>query len=115
MWKVLRKRLRPSARDLLLRIIPKVELVPVVVPEKFEIPKGWKPPESKTLTMAAKKAAAAEKEAEKPPGKPAAKKKKPTGKKSGKACNAAKKLTEQYAASMDALDEEKANNLIKNA
>lgn len=103
MWKVLRKRHRPSARDLLLRIIPKVELVPVVVPEKYELPKNWKPPESKTLTMAAKR------EAE-------AKKNKPAGKKSsGKASPKAKKLTDQYAASMDALDEEKANNLIKNA
>ena len=97
MWKLLRKRLRPSARDLLLRIIPKVELVPVVVPEKFEIPKGWKPPESKTLTMAAKKASAAKK------------------KKSGKASPEAKAMTDKYSSDINALDQEKASNIIKNA
>lgn len=118
MWKLLRKSKQPSARALLLRIIPKVELVPVVVPEKYELPKNWKPPESKMLTMAAKRAAEAEaKEPAKPPGKPAAKKKKPSsGKKSsGKASPEAKKLTDQYEAALSALDEAKASNIINNA
>lgn len=49
MWKRLRRKLRPSTRDLLLEIIPKVELVPVVVPDKYEIPRDFKPPEPKTV------------------------------------------------------------------
>ena len=104
MWKLLRRNKQPSPRALLLRIIPKVELVPVVVPEKYELPKNWKPPESKMLTMAAKR------EAE-------AKKKKPSsGKKSsGKASPEAKKLTDQYEAALSALDEAKASNIINNA
>lgn len=49
MWSWIRKR-QVSTRELLFRIIPKVELVPVTVPEKYVIPKSFKPPEPKTLT-----------------------------------------------------------------
>ena len=35
MWSWIRKR-QPSTRELLFRIIPKVELVPVTVPEKYD-------------------------------------------------------------------------------
>ena len=35
-WK--RKKRPPDARNLLLEIIPKVELEPVVVPERYEVP-----------------------------------------------------------------------------
>lgn len=85
MWKVLRKRIQPSARDLLLRIIPKVKLEPIVLPEKYEIKKNWKPPESKMLTMAAKREAAV------------------------------KSMTDKYAAELSALDEAEASNIINNA
>ena len=113
MWKILRRRLRPSARDLLLWIIPKVELVPVKVPQKYELPRNWKPPESRTLTMAARRAAG---EPAKPPGKPAANRKKPDGKKtSGKASPEARSMTDKYETSLSALDEAKASNIIKNA
>ena len=74
MWSWIKR--QPSTRELLFRIIPKVELVPVTVPEKYVIPKSFKPPEPKTLTkarLAAKKEdeakEAAGKKLVKPPGK----------------------------------------------
>lgn len=115
MWKVLRRRIQPSARDLLLRIIPKVELEPVVLPEKYEIQRDWKPPESKILTMAAKREAGSI-EPVKPQGKPEAKKKKPAGEKSsGKSSPGAKSIADKYAAELSALDEAEASNVINNA
>lgn len=69
MWSWIRKR-QVSTRELLFRIIPKVELVPVTVPEKYVIPKSFKPPEPKTLTkarLATKKEDEAKEAAEKKP------------------------------------------------
>ena len=115
MWKWLKKKRLPWTRNLLLEIIPKVELVPVVVPDKYEIPRDFKPPEPKTIAIkeagqkrskAAERAAASEK-AKSPPKK--------TGKKSGKASPEAKAMVDKYESDLNALDEEKASNIIKNA
>ena len=97
MWSWMRKKRRPSTRELLFRIIPKVELVPVVVPDKYELPKDFKPPEPKMskARMAEKKEASE-------------KKKKP-----GKASPEAKAMTDKYSSDINALDEEKASNIIK--
>ena len=105
MWSWMRKKRRPSTRDLLLEIIPKVELVPVVVPDKYEIPTDFKPPEPKTLSPGKKRTKAAEKEA--------AAKSPPKKKKSGKASSEAKAMTDKYSSDINALDEEKASNIIK--
>lgn len=112
MWSWIKRKLQPSTRELLFKIIPKVELVPVTVPEKYVIPKSFKPPEPKTLTkarLATKKEDEAKEAAEKKPVKP------PSKKKSGKASPEAKAMTGKYEANLNALEEEKASNIIKNA
>lgn len=101
MWSWIKRKRQPSMRELLFRIIPKVDLVPVVVPEKFVIPKDFKPPEPK-MTMAQKAAQKSEK--------PARQKKS-----SGKASPEAKAMTGKYESELSALNEEKASNIIKNA
>lgn len=97
MWSWIKRKQHPSTRELLFRIIPKVELVPVVVPEKYNLPKDFKLPEPKMskARMAEKKEAAAKK------------------KKSGKASPEAKAMTDKYSSDINALDEEKARTIIK--
>lgn len=115
MWKWLKKKSLPWTRNVLLEIIPKVELVPVVVPEKYEIPRDFEPPDPKTIavkgaetkrTKAAERAASFDKVKSSP---------KKTGKKSGKVSPEAKAMVDKYESNLNALDEEEVSNIIKNA
>lgn len=52
MWRWKKKRWKPGTRELLLDIIPKVELVPVEVPERIKVERVFEP-EDKPRTQAA--------------------------------------------------------------